>query len=248
VDVKNFTDRIEYRKVSFSYVPGRKALDSISLTLKKGSILALVGPSGSGKSTLADLLARFYDPQEGAILLDGRELPACTIASLRGLMGIVTQETILFNDSVRNNIAYGKMSSSQDEVESAARAAYADGFIRALPQGYQTLIGERGVRLSGGERQRLAIARAILKNPPILIFDEATSALDSESEQEVQKAIEAVMQDRTTVVIAHRLSTIQKAERILVLDEGRLVEQGTHQELLDQNGLYRKLYDMQFKK
>ena len=163
-------------------------------------------------------------------------------------MGIVTQETILFNDSVRNNIAYGKMAASQEEVEAAARAAYADSFIRTLPQGYQTLIGERGVRLSGGERQRLAIARAILKNPPILIFDEATSALDSGSEHEVQKAIDTVMKDRTTLVIAHRLSTIQKADRILVLDHGRLVEQGKHQELMDRGGMYKSLYDMQFKK
>jgi subfamily B ATP-binding cassette protein MsbA len=208
--------------------------------------VALVGPSGSGKSTTMDLLARFYDPTAGRITLDGVDLRDATMASLRAQLGIVTQETILFHDTVRNNIAYGLSDCPDEAVRAAAESANAHGFISALPRGYDTVIGDRGVRLSGGERQRLAIARALLKNPPILLLDEATSALDTESERLVQAALERLMRDRTVLVIAHRLSTVQHADRILVLDRGRLVASGRHAELVEQDGPYRRLYQLQF--
>jgi subfamily B ATP-binding cassette protein MsbA len=222
-------------------------LRDISFEVKKGEIIAIVGPSGAGKSTLVDLLPRFYDPQRGRILLDGLDLREIEVKSLRSLMGIVTQETILFHDTVRNNIAYGLKDVSEEKLILAAQAANAHRFITELPQGYDTVIGERGIKLSGGQRQRLAIARALLKNPPILILDEATSALDSESEMLVQQAIERLMENRTSFVIAHRLSTILHAHQIIVLDKGRIVQRGTHEELLAQKGIYQKLYKMQFR-
>jgi subfamily B ATP-binding cassette protein MsbA len=245
--VESFDDRIAYEGVGFSYESGGPVLSGIDLDVAKGDIVAIVGPSGAGKSTLADLLPRFYDPTEGRITLDGRPLTELDLASLRGLMGIVTQETILFNDTVRNNIAYGLEGAPEDAIVAAARAANAHRFIESMPEGYDTEIGERGLKLSGGERQRMAIARAILKNPPILIFDEATSSLDTESERLVQEAIEHLLKGRTVLVIAHRLSTIRNADRIVVLDGGRITEAGTHQELMDLGGLYRHLYDMQFR-
>jgi subfamily B ATP-binding cassette protein MsbA len=222
-------------------------LCNISFEVKKGEILALVGPSGAGKSTLVDLLPRFYDPQRGRILLDDLDLREIEVKSLRGLMGIVTQETILFHDTVRNNIAYGLQGVSEERLIQAAQAANAHRFITELPRGYETVIGERGVKLSGGQRQRIAIARALLKNPPILILDEATSALDSESEMLVQQAIERLMVNRTSFVIAHRLSTILHAHQIIVLDKGRIAQHGTHEQLLAQKGIYQRLYKMQFR-
>jgi subfamily B ATP-binding cassette protein MsbA len=245
--VASFDDRIVYEGVGFAYASGGPVLSSIDLTIEKGDIVAIVGPSGAGKSTLADLLPRFYDPTEGRITIDGRDLREVELASLRGMMGIVTQETILFNDTVRSNIAYGLEGAPDEAIVAAARAANAHRFIGAMPEGYGTEIGERGIKLSGGERQRMAIARAILKNPPILIFDEATSSLDTESERLVQEAIEHLIEGRTVLVIAHRLSTIRNADRIVVLEKGRIAEVGTHQELMDLGGLYRHLYDMQFR-
>jgi len=208
--------------------------------------VALVGSSGAGKSTTMDLLPRFYDPTGGRVTVDGVDVREATVTSLRGQLGIVTQETIVFHDSVRNNIAYGLADAEDRAIRAAAEAANAHGFIQGLPQGYDTVIGDRGVKLSGGERQRIAIARALLKNPPILLLDEATSALDTESERLVQQALERLMRDRTVLVIAHRLSTVQHADRIVVLEQGRVVASGTHRELLDQEGLYRRLYDLQF--
>ncbi len=245
--IDDFQETIEFRDVSFSYGRGEAVLQDISITIRKGEILAIVGPSGAGKSTFVDLLPRFYDPQKGAIYLDGRDLRDLELSHLRGLMGIVTQETILFNDTVRNNIAYGLTDKSMAEIINAAQVANAHVFISEMPQGYETNIGERGVTLSGGQRQRLAIARAVLKNPPILVLDEATSALDTESEILVQQAIERIMRHRTSFVIAHRLSTILNADRIIVLDKGRMVEAGVHDELVKQEGLYQKLYNMQFR-
>jgi subfamily B ATP-binding cassette protein MsbA len=237
---------VRFEGVSFSYVPGEPCLRDIELTILPGEVVALVGPSGSGKTTLASLLARFYDPDEGRILLDGRDLRDLRLTGLRRLMGIVTQETILFHDTVRRNIAYAFDEADQAAVEAAARAANAHEFILELPHGYDTVLGERGTRLSGGQRQRIAIARALLRNPPILILDEATSALDTESERLVQRAIDALLQERTVLVIAHRLSTIRQADQILVLEAGRIVQRGTHDELLEQGGLYRYLYELQF--
>jgi subfamily B ATP-binding cassette protein MsbA len=210
-------------------------------------VIALVGPSGAGKSTIAGLLARFYDPQQGAIRVDGEDLRRITLASLKSNIALVDQETFLFNDTIRNNIRYSRRGASDAEVEEAARQAYADDFIRLLPNGYDTSIGDRGLRLSGGQRQRICIARAILRDAPILILDEATSALDTESEAMVQKALANLMQNRTTFVIAHRLSTIIHADKIAVLEDGRLVEVGTHQELLKSGGPYHRLYEMQFR-
>jgi subfamily B ATP-binding cassette protein MsbA len=233
--------------LSYRYGSGPLVLRDVSFEVKPGQVVAVVGPSGAGKSTLADLLVRFDDPVEGSILLDGHDLRDLKVSSLRGLIGVVPQETILFNDTVRNNIAYGLPDLPMERVEQAARAANAHDFIRALPGGYDALIGERGVKLSGGQRQRLAVARALLKNPPLLILDEATSSLDTESERLVQEAVERLMEHRTVVVIAHRLSTIQRADHILVLDQGRIVEQGNHEELLRQGGLYRRLYEVQFR-
>ena len=221
-------------------------LDDVSFEIARGSIVALVGSSGAGKSTVMDLLARFYDPTQGRITIDGVDLRDVTLGSLRGQLGIVTQETILFHDTVRGNIAYGLPAASDDDVRRAAEAVHAHNFVRALPQGYDTVIGDRGVRLSGGERQRLAIARALLRNPPILLLDEATSALDAESERLVQQALEELMRDRTVLVIAHRLSTVQHADQIVVLEGGRVIGTGTHRELLNGGGLYRRLYDLQF--
>jgi subfamily B ATP-binding cassette protein MsbA len=248
VKVREFTSSIEFRNVSFNYVEGDVVLVDVKLKINKGEIVAIVGPSGSGKSTLVDLVPRFYDPTSGSILFDGMDLRTLELKSLREMIGIVTQETILFNDTVRNNIAYGLDDCPIERVIEAAKAANAHGFIMDMPDGYESVIGERGVKISGGERQRLSLARAILKNPPILILDEATSALDTESEILVQEAIENLMAGRTSIVIAHRLSTVQHADRIVVLEAGRIVEVGKHRELLtNSRGLYKKLYELQFR-
>ena len=242
-----FAGTLEFRGVAFHYDGGPRVLDGVSFTARKGEIVALVGSSGAGKSTLVDLIPRFYDPAEGAVLLDGRDVRGFTLASLRAQMGIVSQETVIFNDTVRANIAYGAPDRYRAaEIEGAARAANAHDFILRLPAGYDTLLGERGTRLSGGERQRLAIARALLRDPPILILDEATSALDTESERLVQEAIDRLLEGRTVFVIAHRLSTVQHASQILVLEQGRIVERGRHDELLAASGRYRHLYQLQF--
>jgi len=239
-------EEITFEEVSFEYRPGEPVLSQISFRVPKGSVVALVGPSGAGKTTLLDLLARFYDVTAGRIAIDGTDIREFPLQGLRRSLGIVSQETILFHDTVRANIAYGSAGPTQAEIERAARAAHAHEFISRLPKAYDTVVGERGTELSGGQRQRLAIARAILKDPPILVFDEATSALDTESERLVQEAIDRLLEGRTVFVIAHRLSTIQRADQILVLEGGRLVERGTHQALLDHGGLYRRLYELQF--
>ena len=239
------SQQIEFKEVSFSYPTSPNVLHQINLSLKKGEILALVGPSGSGKTTIAQLLLRFYDPTEGALLMDGKDYRDLSTRSLRHQMAVVTQETHLFNDTVWSNIEYGKPGSSHEEILLAAQAAYAHDFISKLPNGYDTFIGERGTRISGGERQRIAIARALLKNPAILILDEATSALDAASEQMVQKALDRLLQGRTVLMIAHRLSTVRKAHRIVVLENGRIKESGSHEELLQKKGAYHQLYDMQ---
>jgi subfamily B ATP-binding cassette protein MsbA len=246
--METFRDRIEFNNVSFRYADGELVLADIDVTIRKGEIVAVVGPSGAGKSTLVDLVPRFYDPTSGTISVDGIDLRSLRLKSLRDNIGIVTQATILFNDTVRNNIAYGLSDCSLERISDAARAANAHNFIVEMPEGYDSRIGERGVKISGGERQRLALARAILKNPPILILDEATSALDTESEILVQEAIENLMAGRTSIVIAHRLSTVQHADRILVIEAGRIVETGKHKELLEnESGLYKKLYELQFR-
>jgi subfamily B ATP-binding cassette protein MsbA len=212
----------------------------------RGSVVALVGPSGAGKSTLVDLLGRFFEVTAGRVTMDGRDVRDIPIAELRRQLGIVSQDTVLFHDTVRANIAYARPDATDEDIERAARTAHAHDFITQMPSGYATQVGERGTQLSGGQRQRIAIARAILRDPPILIFDEATSALDTESERLVQEAIERLLEGRTVLVIAHRLSTVQRADLILVLDGGRVVEQGTHAELLGQGGLYHHLYELQF--
>jgi subfamily B ATP-binding cassette protein MsbA len=237
---------IRFDKVRFGYVPGAAAIDGLSLTIPAGHTMALVGPSGAGKSTMLNLIPRFFDIDSGSIAIDGQDVRGVTIASLRGAIALVAQEVSLFDDTVRANIAYGRFGASLAEIEGAARAAAADAFIRELPQGYDTMVGEHGVRLSGGQRQRIAIARAMLKNAPILLLDEATSALDNESERQVQRALNTLIRGRTTLVIAHRLSTIQGAELICVVDRGQIVETGRHPELLARGGLYARLYAMQF--
>lgn len=245
--IKNFEKEIEFKNASFAYTRGDNgwALRNINLKIEKGKTIALVGQSGSGKTTLADMLPRFYDATEGNVLIDGCAIKELNIADLRKLMGIVTQESILFNDTVVNNIALGLEHAKEEDVIAAAKVANAHEFIMQMPQGYQTNIGDRGGKMSGGQRQRLSIARAVLKNPPILILDEATSALDTESERLVQDALNKLMKNRTSVVIAHRLSTIQYADEIIVLQKGELVERGNHTQLLQQNGVYKRLYDLQ---
>ena len=238
---------VEFRHVSFAYNKGETILHDVSFSAKPGQAIALVGPSGAGKSTVASLLPRFYDVTEGTILVDGHDVRDVTLASLREQVGIVPQETNLFNDTVYNNILYGRLDATRDEVIAAAKAANADEFIQQLPQGYDTQLGDRGVNIPGGQRQRISIARAILKNPRILILDEATSALDTESERIVQEALDRLMVGRTSFVIAHRLSTIQNAAKIIVLDKGSIVEEGTHQQLMAKHGLYAHLHDIQFK-
>lgn len=237
---------IFYDHVNFGYVPDQRVLQDITLKVKRGEVVALVGASGSGKTTLVSLLLRFYDATSGSLKINGIDVRDLTLESLRNKMAIVTQETVLFNATVRENISYGNLSATLEEVRQAARTAYADHFIEGIPEGYDAPLGERGLKLSGGQRQRLAIARALLKNPEILIFDEATSHLDTESEREVQSALENAMKNRTVFVIAHRLSTIQRADRILVMSEGRIVQEGTNEELLREGGTYKKLYDLQF--
>jgi subfamily B ATP-binding cassette protein MsbA len=238
---------LEFQQIAFRY-DGQNdaALTGIDLTIRAGEVIAFVGSSGSGKTTLVSLLPRFYDPTGGKILIDGVDLRTCTLRSVRGQIGIVSQDVVLFDDTVRNNIGYGRQGATPDDVTRAAQLAYAHEFIVRMPEGYDTLIGERGLKLSGGERQRLAIARAILRDPPILILDEATSALDTESERIVQLALGNLMKNRTTLVVAHRLSTIQNADRIVAMDRGRIVEVGSHEELLRKGGMYKRLYSMQF--
>jgi len=246
VKIDSFKEKIRINNVSFKYESDDKVLKNISFEIEKGSIVALVGSSGAGKSTLADLIPRFYDVNNGGITIDGHDVRDLSLNSLRRLMGVVTQETILFNDTVRANIAYGQKDVYDDQVISAAKAANALEFINDLSDGFDTVIGEKGVKLSGGQRQRLAIARAIMKNPPILILDEATSALDTESERLVQKALETLMANRTVLVIAHRLSTVTNANKIILLDKGEIKEVGTHNELMEKEGLYSNLYNIQF--
>ena len=246
VKIDTFKDKIQLNDVSFKYESDDTVLKNISFEIKKGSTVALVGSSGAGKSTLADLIPRFYDVNQGAIEIDGQDIRYVTLNSLRRLMGIVTQETILFNDTVKANIAYGQKDVDDEKVIAAAKAANALEFIEELPKGLDTVIGEKGVKLSGGQRQRLAIARAIMKNPPILILDEATSALDTESERLVQEALGTLMTDRTVLVIAHRLSTVTNADKIIVMEKGQIKEMGTHDELIQKNGLYSNLYNVQF--
>ncbi len=244
--LEKFAEKIRYEAVSFSYIPGQPVLQNCSLDIPCGSVVALVGASGGGKSTMADLLIRFYDPTEGRITIDGHDLRDITLDSLRGYIGVVTQETLLFDISIRENIRYGRPDATDIAVETASRAANIHDFISSLPQGYDTRVGERGTRLSGGERQRIAIARAILSDPQILVLDEATSSLDSESETLIQEAISRLLQGRTTLIIAHRLSTIQQADCIHVIDKGQIIESGRHEELLARSGRYRRFYELQF--
>ena len=245
VALEEFKDKIEFKNISFSYDSSREVLHDVSFTVRKGETVALVGPSGGGKSTLSELIPRFYDPAVGEISIDGKPLADYTQESLREKMGIVSQDTILFNDSIRANIAMGREDATEEQIVAAAKIANAHDFIMQTEAGYDTNVGDRGMKLSGGQRQRLSIARADLRNPEILILDEATSALDTESEKLVQEALTSLLEGRTSVVIAHRLSTIHNADRIIVLDSGRIAEQGTHAELMERNGIYAKLIEMQ---
>ncbi|MGE5352483.1 MAG: ABC transporter ATP-binding protein [Acidobacteriota bacterium] len=249
VKVNTLQEKISFENLSFHYEDSDQlVLDDLCFNINKGEIVALVGSSGSGKTTLVDLLPRFYDPTSGKILIDGIDIKNIKIENLRSLMGIVTQETVLFNDTIKNNIAYGLDNYPMEKIIEAAKAANAHNFIMQMPHGYDTIVGERGAKISGGQRQRISIARALLVNPPIMIFDEATSALDNESEVLVQEAIERLMKERTTVVIAHRLSTIRNADKILVLEKGRIIQQGKHEELMEHSkSVYRKLYELQFR-
>jgi subfamily B ATP-binding cassette protein MsbA len=231
--------------VGFSYDGRTKVLDNINLLVKQGECLALVGTSGAGKTSLVNLVPRFFEVSSGRILIDGHDIRDVSLASLRGQIAIVTQQTILFNDTVRNNIAYGEPDRADEDIIEAASAAHALDFIRQLPEGFNSIIGESGAKLSGGQQQRISIARALLKNAPILILDEATSSLDTESEREVQKALENLMRNRTTLVIAHRLSTIRNADRIIVMQQGKIIEEGNHEQLLANKGVYEMLHDMQ---
>ncbi|MBL8026123.1 MAG: ABC transporter ATP-binding protein [Fibrobacteres bacterium] len=247
VELKTFTDGIEFKNVTFGYLKDAPVLKNLSFKIKKGEIIALVGPSGGGKTTLADMLPRLYDPDIGSVNIDGYDMRDLKLDSIRKRMGIVTQETILFHDTVRNNIAYGLDNVKEEDLVKASEAANAMEFIKDLPNGFETVIGDRGTKLSGGQRQRLCIARAVLRNPDILIFDEATSALDNESEAKVQTAIDHLIEKRTAVVIAHRLSTIKRATRILVIDDGVITESGSHEELMAKRGTYSRLYELQFR-
>ncbi|MBA2292598.1 MAG: ATP-binding cassette domain-containing protein [Gemmatimonadales bacterium] len=241
-----FEREIRFDHVTFGYDPAVPVLVDVSLSIRKGEVVALVGPSGAGKTTMLELVPRFHDPQQGTVFLDDAPLPSLSRPSLRGLIAVVSQDTVLLHDTVRANIAYGAPGASDEAIEQAARAANAHEFIVQLGDGYHTTLGERGTRLSGGQRQRIAIARALLRDAPILILDEATSALDTESERLVQEAIDRLMQDRTVLVIAHRLATVRDADRIVVLESGRAVESGPHAELHARGGLYRRLHDLQF--
>ena len=249
VQMKSFNKHIEFKNLSFEYEESEGlVLNNINFKINKGEVVAIVGPSGAGKSTIADLIPRFYDPKDGEILIDQENIKKLTLASLRKNMGIVTQDVILFNDTIKNNIAYAQPKATMESIINACKAANALEFIEEIPEGFDAIIGERGVKLSGGQKQRIAIARALLKNPPILILDEATSSLDTESEKKVQTAIEALLKDRTALIIAHRLSTVQNANKIITIEKGKISEIGTHDELYSNDGLYRKLYDIQFLK
>ena len=249
VQLKSFKKHIEFKNLSFEYEESEGlVLSNINFKINKGEVVAIVGPSGAGKSTIADLIPRFYDPKDGEILIDQENIKKLSLASLRKNMGIVTQDVILFNDTIKNNIAYAQPKATMESIINACKAANALEFIEEIPEGFEAIIGERGVKLSGGQKQRIAIARALLKNPPILILDEATSSLDTESEKKVQTAIEALLKDRTALIIAHRLSTVQTANKIITIENGRISEIGTHDELYTNDGLYRKLYDIQFLK
>jgi subfamily B ATP-binding cassette protein MsbA len=246
-ELRTLQNKIELRNVSFNYqTDNKKILQNVSLEIPRGAMIALVGESGGGKSSLIKLVQRLYDPTDGAILWDDRDLREAKLLSLKKQIALVTQETVLFNDTIRYNISYGNPNATDEMLTEAAQIAFADDFIRELPNGYDTIVGERGIFLSGGQRQRIAIARAVLINAPVLILDEATSALDTESERLVQKALANLMQNKTSIVIAHRLSTIRKADKIVVMERGKIIQTGTHDELLEKGGTYKRLYELQF--